>query len=130
MAFAALVEKQDRNQIGCGKEGRQSCSCLGIHPAELESPWPMSGTEGTISERTLDTECLQPRTSSHCLLLSGSSEWARRIKSREPLGGTMSDLRGSLEVKDGGQNGQSSEGRGLPQSAWASMVLMCRGGRL
>lgn len=41
----------------------------------------------------------------------------------------MSDLRWSLEVKDGRQNGQSSEGRGLHESAWASVVLMCSGGR-
>lgn len=65
---------------------------------------------------TLGIKGLLPRTqmgtSSHCLLLSGASDkkWARRIKSREPFGGTMSDLSWSSEVKDNGQNGQGSQG--------------------
>ena len=81
---------------------------------------------------TPSTKGLQPRTpistrSSHCLLLSRASKWAGKIKSREPFGGTVSDLGDwSLEVKDGGWDSRNSEGRGLRGSAMGlSMVLKC-----
>lgn len=85
----------------------------------------MPRNEWSVSKMILGTKAFpslghRQGPAATALLLSGASEWAGRIKSREPFGGTVSNLCWSLEVKDGGWNGQNSEGRGLHWSAVGS----------
>lgn len=56
------------------------------------------------------------------MLLSRASKWAGKIKSREPFGGTVSDL-GDWSLEGG--TAETQKGMACAVQPWGSVVLKC-----